>query len=72
MINRGIAGAIVLIGLAGVAYYGIRYLQDSETFSVLDTTVQVSTGDASPILASGAILVVGILLLMVNPSQKTR
>lgn len=56
-------GSILSIGgLIGVIYFGIQYLNDSESFELLGADVAVSTGDWVPILISLIILVVGLVI----------
>ncbi len=56
-------GSILSIGgLIGVIFFGIQYLNDSESFNFLGADVVVSTGDYVPILISAMVLVVGLVL----------
>ncbi|PAU94783.1 hypothetical protein CK503_04725 [Aliifodinibius salipaludis] len=56
-------GSILSIGgLIGVIYFGIQYMNESESFELLGADVAVSTGDWVPILVSLIILVVGVLV----------
>ena len=49
-------------GLIGVIFFTYEYMQDSESFSVLGADVAVSTGDWIPIVISGLIMLVGIVM----------
>lgn len=49
-------------GLVGVLFFTYEYMQDSESFSVFGADVAVSTGDWIPIVISGLIMLVGILM----------
>ncbi len=56
-------GSILSIGgLIGVIYFGIQYLDDSESFEVLGADIAVSTGDYVPILISLIVLIVGVFI----------
>ena len=56
-------GSILSIGgLIGVIFFGIQYLNDSDSFNFLGADVVVSTGDYVPILISAMVLVVGLVL----------
>ena len=56
-------GSILSIGgLIGVIFFGIQYLNDSDSFNFLGADVVVSTGDYVPILISAIVLVVGLVL----------
>ena len=49
-------------GLIGVIFFTYEYMQDSESFSVLGADVAISTGDWIPIVISGLIMLVGIVM----------
>lgn len=49
-------------GLIGVIFFGIQYLNDSESFELLGADVAVSTGDYIPILISLVVLIVGVVI----------
>ena len=49
-------------GLIGVIFFGIQYMNDSESFKLLGADVAVSTGDYIPILISLAVLIVGVVI----------
>ena len=60
---KEILGGILSIGgFIGVIFFGFKYMDDSESFSVLGADIAVSTGDYVPILISLIILVVGVLI----------
>lgn len=54
---------LTLGGAIGLIYTGINYINDSESFSFLGADVTVSQGDPVPIIISGIILILGILLV---------
>lgn len=60
--NKTLGGILSVAGLIGVLYFGYEYLRDSETFSVLGADVAVTTGDIIPVLISGLVLLIGIVL----------
>lgn len=56
-------GSILSIGgLIGVIFFGIQYLNDSESFELLGADIAVSTGDYVPILISLIVLIVGVVI----------
>jgi hypothetical protein len=56
-------GSILSIaGLIGVIFFGIQYLNDSESFSLFGADVTVSTGDWVPILISLIVMIVGVVI----------
>jgi len=49
-----------------VVYFGIQAMNESENFSVLGAEVAVSTANWTPVIVSGVVLVVGVILLIVR------
>lgn len=49
-------------GLVGVIFFTYEYMQDSESFSVLGADVAVSNGDWIPIVISGLVMLVGVVM----------
>lgn len=62
MMKQTLGGILSVAGLIGVIYFGIQYMNDSESFSVLGADVAVSSGDWVPILISLIVLVVGVVV----------
>jgi len=59
-----IAGIVLLIlGIIGVVIFGIQAMNDSESFSVLGAEVAVSTANWTPVIISGVVLIIGIILM---------
>lgn len=57
------AGSIItILGFIGVIYFGILYMQDTETFSVFGLDVAASTGDYTPIIISAIVMIGGIVM----------
>ncbi|MCW8897579.1 MAG: hypothetical protein OQJ96_12250 [Flavobacteriales bacterium] len=57
------AGIILLvIGLIGTIVFGYQAVQDSENFSLFGMDVAVSKADWTPLIISGAILVLGLII----------
>jgi hypothetical protein len=57
---------ILVLGLAGLIYFGYEALQASESFNVLGVDVAVSSADWNPVIYSGIVTVAGILLAIVG------
>lgn len=57
-----LGGILTIGGLIGIIFFGIQYMNDSESFSVLGADVAVSTGDFVPILISLIVLIAGVLI----------
>ncbi|WP_340105855.1 hypothetical protein [Rhodohalobacter sp. 8-1] len=62
MMKQTLGGILSIAGLIGVIFFGIEYLNDSESFELLGADVAVSTGDYVPILISLIVLVVGVAI----------
>lgn len=57
------AGIILLvIGLIGIIVFGYQAIQDSESFNLFGVDVAVSKADWTPLIISGAILMVGLII----------
>ncbi len=58
-----ILGFVVsIVGLIGIIYSGINYINKSETFSAFGVDVAVSKGDPVPIIVSLIVLIAGLLI----------
>ena len=53
---------ISIVGLVGLIYTGINYINNTEHLSALGLEVTVSQGDPTPMIVSGIVLVAGILI----------
>ncbi|MEX0661543.1 MAG: hypothetical protein WD381_00165 [Balneolaceae bacterium] len=60
--QKTIGYILSVAGLIGVIIFTYQYMQDSESFSVAGADVAVSTGDWVPILISGIVMIVGIVI----------
>ena len=63
---RKIGIAILIIGLIGLIYFGYQAMQASETYEVLGAEVAVSNANWNPVIYSGIVTVVGIVLAIVG------
>lgn len=60
-----IVGIILLIvGLVALLITGIQYINDSESFSLLGLDVAVSTGNITPVIISGIIFIIGLVITL--------
>lgn len=58
-----VAGIILLvIGLVGTIVFGYQAVQDSESFNLFGVDVAVSKADWTPLIISGAILMLGLII----------
>lgn len=53
---------LLFVGLIGLLYFGYQAIQDSESFNVLGVDVAVSKADWTPVIFSGVITLLGIIL----------
>jgi hypothetical protein len=59
-----IAGIILLVlGLLGLFVFGAQALSDSESFSFLGLDIAVSSANWTPVILSGLVMIVGIVLV---------
>lgn len=65
-----IAGIVLLIiGIIGTIVFGIKALDQSESFEVLGADVAVSTGNWTPVIISGVVAIIGIILMSVGKNK---
>jgi len=63
MFNVKQLGKILLIlGIIGLIYFGYQAIQDSDSFRVLGIDVAVSKANWTPVIISGVITLLGLLL----------
>lgn len=60
--SEALGGLLSVLGLFGVLVFGYQYLQDSATFNVFGAELAVTTGDITPVLISGFVLLVGSVI----------
>lgn len=66
---KKIIGIILLVlGLVGLAIYGIQAVQNTETFSFLGIDIGVSDANWAPVIISAILFVLG-LVLSLSPSR---
>jgi hypothetical protein len=59
-----IAGTILLIaGIIGTIVFGIKAINDSESFSFLGMDIAVSTANWTPIIISVIVLIAGLFMM---------
>lgn len=62
-----VAGIVLFIlGLAGVIIFGIQAINNSETFSFIGVNVAVSSASWTPVIVSGAVMIVGFVMSVVK------
>ena len=57
---------LLLVGLAGAVIFGIQAINNSEAFSVLGLDVAVSDANWTPVIVSGVVAIIGIIVLAVR------
>ncbi len=62
-----ILGIVLLaIGIIGTLFFGIKAMQDSDSFSFMGVDVAVSTADWTPVIISVVLLAVGAVITVKN------
>ena len=65
-----IAGIVLLVlGVIGLVVFGIQALNDSESFSIFGLDVAVSSANWTPVIISGVVFIIGIVLLAVGKKR---
>ncbi|MFW5975091.1 MAG: transglycosylase [Bacteroidota bacterium] len=57
---------LLVIGIIGLIIFGIDAWQQSESFSVAGVEVAVSKANWSPVIASGAVAVLGVIFAIIG------
>ena len=52
----------MILGLIGLIVFGIQAMNNSESFSVLGAEVAVSKANWTPVIASGVVFVLGVIM----------
>jgi hypothetical protein len=60
---RTIGIILSIIGGLGLIIFGIQAMQDSESFSILGLDIAVSTANWTPVIVSGVVLVIGLVMV---------
>ena len=59
-----IAGIILTaLGIIGLIIFGIQAMNDSESFSILGMDIAVSTANWTPVIISGVLTLIGVVVL---------
>lgn len=66
---RKIGLLVLLVGLAGLIYFGYQAMQASEKFEVLGIDVAVSNADWTPVIFSGVVFVIGFVLALAGKKR---
>lgn len=61
---------LIVLGIAGGIYFGIEAANNSETFSVLGADVAVSKANWTPVIMSGAMALLGLILVLIRSKKK--
>lgn len=57
---------LLIIGIIGLAYFGYEAFQESESFEILGADIAVSTANWTPVIVSGVVALVGLIMLVVR------
>lgn len=69
LIMKAFGTILTLLGLIGVILFGIQAANNSETFSFLGLDVAVSEANWTPVIVSGVISVIGIIILLLKKGK---
>jgi hypothetical protein len=61
---RTIGIILSIIGGLGLIIFGIQAMEDSESFSILGLDIAVSTANWTPVIVSGVVLVIGLVMIV--------
>ncbi|EIM76914.1 hypothetical protein A3SI_08241 [Nitritalea halalkaliphila LW7] len=53
---------LIIIGVVGLLFFGFQAMQDSESFSFLGLDIAVSSANWTPVVGSGAVFIIGLIL----------
>ena len=56
--------AFIILGLIGTIFFGVQAMNDSESFQALGAEVMVSSANWTPVIVSGAVLVLGVIMMI--------
>ncbi|HLR31866.1 MAG TPA: hypothetical protein VK074_05215 [Fodinibius sp.] len=59
---RNLGYLIAIVGLIGLIYTGINYINDTEHISALGLDIAVSQGNPTPMIISVIVMIAGILI----------
>ncbi len=57
---------LLVVGIIGLAYFGYEALQESESVEVLGADIAVSTANWTPVIVSGAVALIGLIILAIR------
>ncbi len=61
---KTIGQILIIAGLTGVITFGIEAINDSESFNLFGLDIAVSTANWTPLIVSGAVTIIGVLLAL--------
>ncbi|NBG65601.1 hypothetical protein [Acidiluteibacter ferrifornacis] len=61
---KAVGTILLIIGLVGTLLFGFQAIQDSESFSFLGIDIAVSKADWTPLIVSGIIFLIGLVMII--------
>lgn len=61
--SRTVGIVLTIIGLIALIITGISYINDSESFGLLGLDVTVSEGNIMPVIISGIVFIIGLIIM---------
>lgn len=64
-------GIILIVGgIAATIAFGVRAIENSESFKIFDMDIAISTANWTPVLVSLAFIVIGIIFTQIGKQKK--
>lgn len=60
---------LLVVGLVATIVFGVQAMNNSETFSLLGMDVAVSSANWTPVIVSGIVAILGVVILLVRKSK---
>ncbi len=69
MIMKVFGIILTIVGIIGVILFGVQAANNSESFSFLGIDIAVSSANWTPVIVSGVVTVIGILILLIRKGK---
>jgi hypothetical protein len=60
---------LLILGLIGTIVFGVQAMNDSESFSLFGLDIAVSSANWTPVIVSGVITIIGIVIVAMKPRR---
>ncbi len=62
--KRTLGIILLIVGLVGAFIFGMQAYQDTESVKLLGTQITLSQANWTPVIISGAVAIIGLVMLM--------